>query len=236
MTFASLIDDLREEEHQIVIYRGDDPLEIETWLAEHGVAVECHWITSDGPDPFIEIKTGSEVIGTIRVDAVEGLLEPPIDRPGDRDGVSEGYGVLFELLEKTVFSGMARRDFLAVSREIEDRAYRVGEGTLWASFQTLSTFKSQAEVYRILCTETSLNVHIYGVDDWSPPLIPGVTYHTESATRFEPYWILAYDGGSDRSQACGLVAQEENDEYTGFWTNDPQTVETISNRFWKTDR
>ena len=95
------------------------------------------------------------------------------------------------------------------------------------SFQTLSTFKSQTEVYRTLATETDLDIHIYGLDDWTPPTISGVTYHTDGAEGLEPYWALAYGGGPTDSQACGLVAQEHSNEYTGFWTSDPALVEEI---------
>ncbi|WP_232833773.1 DICT sensory domain-containing protein [Saliphagus sp. LR7] len=198
------------------------------WLANHGVAVESRSLPSGGPAPFIELKTDGEVVGVIGIEAVEGLLESPIHRPGDRSGISEGYQVLFDVLEKTVVSGMTRRELLAVSREIEDRAYRVGEGTLRVSFQTLSTFRSQADIYRTLATDTTLDIHIHGLDDWTPPTITGITYHTAKAERFEPYWVLAYDGGPTDNQACGLVAQEHSEGYTGFWTNDPALVEEIT--------
>jgi len=223
-----LIADRRGSEHRFTVYRRDDPPEIETWLATHGVAVESRSLPPGGPPPFIEIETDGEVVGIIGVEAVEGLLEPPIVRPGDRDGVSEGYRILFEVLDETVFSGVERRALLAVSREIEDRAFRVGDGTLRVSFQTLSTFRSQTPVYRTLATETDLDIHVYGVDDWSPPAIPGITYHAEGVERFEPFWAMAFDGGPDETRACGLVARERSDEYTGFWTDDPAIVGEIS--------
>lgn len=224
----SLIAELRDREHQFTIYRSGDQPDIEVWLADHGVAVESRSLPPGGPEPFVEIKTDGEVVGVIGIEAVEGLLEPPISRPGDRDDISDGYRVLFDVLEKMVLSGMNRRELLAVSREIEDRAYRVGEGTLRVNFQTLSTFRSQTEVYRTLTTETDLDIHIHGLDDWTPPTITGITYHIDEAERFEPYWALAYDGGPTDSQACGLVAQEHSNDYTGFWTNDPALVEEIA--------
>lgn len=227
MTLGSMIDGVRERNHQITVYRHGERPEIETWLATHGVPVESRSLPAGGPDPFIELRTDGEVVGIIGVDAVEGLLEPPIRPPGDRDDVSAGYRALFEILENTVFSGMNRRELLAVSREIEDRAFRVGAGTLRACFQTLSAFKSQTEAYRTLATETDLDIHIYGVDDWTPPAISGITYH-ETAEQFERYWALAYDGGPDQTQACGLVAEEHADEYRGFWTNDTARVEAIA--------
>ena len=223
-----LIAELRNREHQFTIYRRGDQPEIEVWLADHGVAVESRSLPPGGPEPFVEIKTDGEVVGVIGIEAVEGLLEPPISRPGDRDDISDGYRVLFDVFEKMVLSGMNRRELLAVSREIEDRAYRVGEGTLRVNFQTLSTFRSQTEVYRTLTTETDLDIHIHGLDDWTPPTITGITYHIDEAERFGPYWALAYDGGPTDSQACGLVAQEHSNDYTGFWTNDPALVEEIA--------
>ncbi|GAA0506360.1 Diguanylate Cyclase and Two-component system sensory domain-containing protein [Halorubrum aquaticum] len=231
MTFSSLIAEIQGRRQRVVVYRSGDRLEIETWFADHGVDVESRSLPADGPNPFLEIETDGEVTGVIGVEAVEALLEPPIRRPDDRTGISDGYRALFDVLERTVFSGMNRRELLAVSREIEDRAFRVGDGTLWVSFQTLSTFRSQTEVYRTLGAETSLEIHVHGVEDWAPPAIPGITYHTGEAARFEPYWVLAYDGGPDEEQACGLVVEERSDEYTGFWTNDPTVVEDIATTF-----
>lgn len=225
---GSLIADMRDRDHRCTVYRSGDPLEIEQWLANHGVAIESRSLPPDGPTPFIEIEVNDEVVGVIGIEAVEGLIEPPIVRPGERDEISEGYRVLFEILEKTVVCGMSRREFLAVSREIEDRAFRIGEGTLRVSFQTLSIFESQIDVYRTLATETDLEIHIYGVEDWTPPAITGITYHAEEVERFEPYWALAYDGGGDSTQACGLVAEELSDGYTGFWTSDSAIVGEIA--------
>jgi len=231
MILTELIDTFREQDHQVVVYRGGDRLETEAWLADHGIDVQSRSLPTGGPEPFLEIKTDGEVVGIIGVDAVEALLEPPIRRPGDRSDVSEGYRSLLEILEQTVISGMNHRELLAVSREIEDRAYRVGEGTLWISFQRLSAFSSQTDVYRALDAETELDIHVYGVEDRAPPDISGISYHARDGTKFERYWALAYDGGPDRTQACGLLAEERADGYTGFWTNDAVTVDVIATAF-----
>ena len=224
---GSLISDVRDGRKQCIVYRSGEVPEIERWLTDRGVATRSRPVPSAWPNPFIEIRTNDEVAGVIGIEAAEALIEPPIVGPDKREELPEGYRALFDILERTGFSGMGRRDLLAVSREIEDRAYRVGDGTLWVCFQTLSAFRSQTEVYRTLATETDLDIHVYGVEDWTPPAIPGITYHTEEAEEFEPYWIMAYDGGSNETQACGLVAEERSDEYAGFWTNDPTRVGKI---------
>lgn len=78
---------------------------------------------------------------------VERLLSPPIVRPETYEGLSPAYRALFEVLDGTVYTSMARREPLAVSREIEDRAYRVGSGSLDVGFQRLSNYRSQVPAY-----------------------------------------------------------------------------------------
>lgn len=227
---GSLIADIRDRGHHLTIYRSGDPSEIELWLTERDVNIDARSLPPGGPKPFIEIDTDGEFVGVIGEEALVGLLDPPIVRPGERDEIDEGYRVLFEVLDDTVFTGVNRRELLAVSREIEERAFRVGNGTLQVSFQSLSKFRSQAVVYDALATRTNLDIHIYGADDWDPPAINGITFHGQAAERFEAYWSLAFDGGTDASQACGLVAEEQSDGYNGFWTNDPDIVQKISSR------
>lgn len=228
MRLGSLLADFRDRDHQLTIYRSGDPSEIELWLTDRGVSIDARSLPPGGPKPFIEIETGGKFVGIIGEEQLVGLLDPPIDRPGERDGIDEGYRVLFEVLDDTVFRGLNRRELLAVSREIEERAFRIGNGTLRVSFQTVSKFRSQAAVYDALATRTSLDIHIYGAEDWEPPAINGITFHGQAAERFEAYWSLAFDGGTDVTQACGLVAEEKSAGYNGFWTNDPGIVEEIS--------
>ena len=117
MIIDSLFAEVRDRKHQFTIYRSGDQSDFEVWLADHGVAVTSRSLPPGGPEPFIEIKADGEVVGVIGIEAVEGLLEPPICRPDDRDGSSDGYRALFDVLEKVVISGMNRRELLAVSRK-----------------------------------------------------------------------------------------------------------------------
>ncbi|WP_348611173.1 DICT sensory domain-containing protein [Halobaculum rarum] len=208
------------------MYRGDDPTEVESLFAAHGVEYEVRALPSTGPGPFVLIETDGEFAGAIGAAELEGLFEPPIVRPGERDEVSPGYRAIFELFDDTLFASMRRRALLAVSREIEDRAYRAGTGTLRASFQRFSAFRPQVDAYRHLAADTDLAVHVYGTADWEPPTIPDITYHVTGGDDLDRFWVLAFDGG-DEGHACGLVAKEESDEYTGVWTDDAAVVEEI---------
>lgn len=103
----------------------------------------------------------------------------------------------------------------------------MGHGGLHVGFQTLSAFPTQVDVYRHLASTTDLNVHIYGVEGWEPSHIAAITYHEYESDAFGRYWILAFDGGSAEHQACGLIGQELEDGYRGFWTDDPRIVQRI---------
>ncbi|QZX99769.1 DICT sensory domain-containing protein [Halobaculum rubrum] len=222
----SLLTRARNREHAIVVYRGDEPIEVESLFAAHGVEYAVRELPPTGPDPFVHIETDGEFAGVIGAAELEGLFAPPIVRPGERDEVSPGYRAIFELFDDTLFTSMRRGALRAVSREIEDRAYRVGTGTLRASFQRFSAFRPQVDAYRHLAADTDLAVHVYGADDWEPPTIPGVTYHATGDGDLDRFWALAFDGG-DEAQACGLVAREESDGYTGLWTDDVAVVEEL---------
>lgn len=255
----SLLDSIRHRSRTFRVYRSDNNTDLEEQFASHLVDIDTRSLPPDGPDPFVVIEADGAFAGALSLERFEALLEPPIVRPGGygkdrpgaslengnnrprtpldsstnaRDDIPDGYRVLFDVLGDTVFTAMERRQLLAVSREIEDRAFRVGTGTLRVGFQTLSTFKSQVEMYRYLATETDLDIHIYGVSDWNPPEIDEITYHPltdDSSTldSLERYWLLAFDGGPTETQACGLLAQERLEGYDGFWTDDATIVRRI---------
>lgn len=223
-----LIDDTQHHGKRITLYADDVEDALTSRFGDSSVTIERRRLPPHGPEPFVTIHDAGQVVGSVSLDDFEELLTPPIVRPGDREEVSAGYRALFELLDDTVFDSLDRRQLLGASREIEDRAFRVGDGTLRVSFQSLSIFESQVDVYRHLAGETALDVHVYGEGDWDPPEIAGLTYHRSDAATVKHFWALAFDGGGDETQTCGLVARERDDEYAGFWTYDPEIVETIA--------
>jgi len=228
MTFESMLAGVRDRGRHVTIYRRrDEETDFDDWFINHAVSVDVRPLPPGGPDAFVAIESDGGFAGVLGEEQLSGLLEPPVVRPGERDDISAGYRVLFDVLDDTVFTSMERRQLLAVSREIEDRAYRVGAGTLRVGFQTLSAFEPQLDVYRHLATTTELDIHIYGSADWTPPEIAGVTYHTVDDSRAR-YWVLAFDGGPDDTQASGLVAKERSDGYDGFWTDDIGMVDEIT--------
>lgn len=227
--FDSLLSGVNSQERQFTVYRSGDETAVESAFETHRVSVEHRDLPSGGPEPFLVIEDGGEFAGALPVSELEALLEPPIVRPGDRDDVSAGFAVLFEVLDETVFTAMDRRQLLAVSREIEDRALRVGHGQLHASFQRREAFEPQAELFQYLGDETELEISIYGVEGGSLPEISGGTYHR--APELDRYWTLAFEGCNTGTQACALVSREYSEGYDGFWTDDGDLVDEIISKY-----
>ncbi|RLM56513.1 histidine kinase [Halobellus sp. Atlit-31R] len=223
---GAILDAVHRSEKQLVVYRSGGETDLEAQFASHRVDVVHRDLPPGGPEPFLIVSEGGKFAGALPLEDLIGLLEPPVVRPGAREDVSDGYRVLFEVLDETVFTTMERRALLTVSREIEERAFRVGCGTLHASFQQLSVFEPQVETYRRLADASELDIHVYGTDDWTPPAIDGVTYHSDAA-EIDQFWTLTFDGCGDDTQACALLAREQAEGYEGCWTNDPETVRQI---------
>jgi hypothetical protein len=229
--FDALVDRARTARAQFTVFVGADDrgdVDVAERFANHDVHVEYRTLPSGAPAPFVVVERDGEFAGAIALADLADILEPPVVGPGDADDVSDGYRVLFEVLDDTVFTAMARRELLAVSREIEERAFRIGTGVLHAGFQSLSVYRSQVDVYRTLATDTDLEIHVYGDADWSPPAVPGISYHAYPNADDERFWVMAFVGGDAASTTNALVARQEGDAYDGFWTDDAGVTREVT--------
>ena len=187
-------------------------------------ATVSHRPLPEGSSGFVVVCEDGEFVGSIATEGLTRLLSPPLVRPWDETLISEGYRALFEALDETLFASFDRRQLLFTTREIEERAWRVGHGTLSVCFQRSSAMDAQVPVYERFADETDLDIHVYVSDDWSPPEIEGVTAHAEAADEIGTFWLLAFDGGGNDDQACTLLAEERPEGFYGFWSYDPELV------------
>jgi len=215
---------VRATDTRFVVYGTERTPALERQLASYNVRV-AHRRTDADVSPFVVVEADGAFVGALPPGKLASLLDPPLVRPDAPDGDDDTYEILFEALDETVYAALSRRELLVVSREIEDRAFRVGAGSLRVGFQRLSAFREQTDVYRRLAGDTDLDVHVYGAADCDPPDIPGLTVHrgTDELTR---YWFLAF-GGVGTATTCALVARETEDGYDGFWTDDPALTREI---------
>ncbi|MFC7240340.1 DICT sensory domain-containing protein [Saliphagus sp. GCM10025317] len=221
------IEAVEEGRKWLTVYSDDDSTDLSDRLAARNATVITRRLPPRGPPPFVTIHDGPTFVGAVSLETLEELLAPPVIRPTDRTGLSEGYRALLEVLEETLFTALDRRQLLATSREIEDRAFRVGNGTVRVGFQRLSAFEHQVPLYRRLGETTRLDIHVYGRPDWEPPSLENVRYHRDEESVLAPFWCLAFDGGEDPMQACALVARERESGFLGFWTYDTDLVGEI---------
>jgi len=84
-------------------------------------------------------------------------------------------------------------------------------------------------VYEQLCS-TDLEIHAYGVGDTQlpPELDETITTHTGTSKLHRRCWFVVFEPPSSTKRASGLFAVErEPNYYDGFWTFQPQGVESI---------
>jgi DICT domain-containing protein len=131
-------------------------------------------------------------------------------------------------LDETMFTSYSREDMVAASREIEDRAWRVGDGELHAGFQTLDVLTGETDTYDLLGGKERLDVHAYAADEGDAPDVEHYTVHVGETAEIRETWFVAYDGGGYDEAKCALLAEERAPgEFYGFWSYDPETVDYI---------
>lgn len=229
MTLADFVADVADRRKTMVVYASDGAPDVAAHFASRNVTVEHESLAAGGPDGFVVLRDEDGFVGAFSLSKLVELLDPPLFRPTHREDVSEPWRALYETLDNTLFASFDRRQLLGATREIENRAWRVGAGALRAGFQSAAALEDQVDVYRRLAAETDLSVHVFVADDDGIPDPEGVEVFVAEGTEVGDYWFLAYDAAGDPLNACGLVAEErEPGSYYGFWTYDTDHVAALS--------
>ncbi|UPM43645.1 DICT sensory domain-containing protein [Halocatena salina] len=176
--------------------------------------------TSSGPQRYVVLSKGDEFVTAMSIDTVFGSDE--------KASQSGAYRPILDHLDETTFTSYDVGQMGAASHEIEDRAWRVGSGTVYAGFGTVSALGVRIDTYERLADKKPLSVHLYAFPDSELPAHDDVTVHLERSEEIRTTWFVAYDGDGMDSNKCALLAEErEPDAFYGFWTYDPDTVDWI---------
>lgn len=223
MSLTELISGVEAEEKTLIVYNADDAVEeLRERFADRNLSVEAG-STEPGPERFLVLKNGDEYLTASGVDPL--LEDPKTEQPGFE---ADPYRPILDRLDETTFTSYGRREMLAASREIEDRAWRVGRGQLHAGFQRISTLERQLDVYTSLGERGTLTVHAYAAPDVPIPEQDAFVVHPERSEEIERSWFVAYDGAGVDENKCALLAEErEPGSFYGFWTYDPDTVDYV---------
>lgn len=196
-------------------------------LAVRNADVVHRSLPDAGSGGFVVVRRDGEFRGALPLTSVERALASPGGSARDRDEAA--FQDFMDLFDETVFASYDRGRMLATAREIEDRAWRVGQGTLVAGFQSAAALGERADLYETLGGRDGLDVHVYvAADAADAPDVDRVTVHAEPAPELGDFWVLAFDAGGDDANKCALVGEERTDgEFYGFWTYDPDLVDEI---------
>jgi Sensory domain in DIguanylate Cyclases and Two-component system len=223
MSLTELIAGVEAHETTLTVYNAEEAVtDLRERFADRNLTVEVGTATG-GPDRFAVLSRGGECVSATGIEAL--LADPDAEQAGFQ---SDPYRPILDHLDETLFTSYDRGEMLAASREIEDRAWRVGRGELHAGFQRLSTLRPQLETYRALGKHDGLTVHTYGVPDAEIRTRGAFLVHAEESEEIATSWFVAFDGDGLDGNACALLAEERlPGEFYGFWTYDPDTVRYV---------
>ena len=226
MSLSELIQCVEAHEKTLTVFNSD-PETVETLRAQFGdrnLTVRGESTESDTPKSYVVLSQDETFVTAADLEHVLATG----DGADPEFGASDGRPILNHL-DETMFTSYDTEQMIAASREIEDRAWRLGEGQLHAGFQKLSILRPQIDVYEQLASKEKLNVDAYAAPDEEVPDHGGdLTIHVERAEEIRESWFVVFDGGGDDVNKCALVAEErEPRAFYGFWTYDPETVDWV---------
>ncbi|TKX56841.1 histidine kinase [Halorubrum sp. SS5] len=245
MSLIELIAGVEAHEATLTVFNADPAVtdELREHFADRNVRIVDDQ-TASGPEEFAVLARDGEFVTAVTVDEL-------LSRPGEGETAATGVGVaesdegggesrerggagdrvgrpVLDHLDETMFTSYSREDMVAASREIEDRAWRVGDGELHAGFQTLDVLTGEADTYDLLGEKERLDVHAYAADEGDAPDVEHYTVHVGETAEIRETWFVAYDGGGYDEAKCALLAEERAPgEFYGFWSYDPETVDYI---------
>ncbi|WP_435195250.1 DICT sensory domain-containing protein [Natronomonas sp. EA1] len=226
MSLTELIAGVESHEKTLTVFNTDaDTVEtIREQFADRNLSVSGETTPSGKPRGFVVLAQDDEFVTAASVPDV--LSADPEMTPGFE---TDAYRPILDHLDETMFTSYDTGQMVAASREIEDRAWRLGKGQLHAGFQRLSILSDQMDVYKRLAEKEGLDVHAYAAPDADVPRHDtDLTIHVERSEEIERSWFVVYDGAGVDVNKCALLAEErEPRAFYGFWTYDPDTVDWI---------
>lgn len=226
-----LYDALAAKTQQFVVlnYHGsDDRLEsIRHRLASTGISTMVEETDSGDPANLGVFYDDETVLEAVDIDDwwPESLT---VEHTLEGDGGFEMPTVPDDDTSVVVSPEITRQRLVGISRQFEQRALRAGTGRLSVGFQNLSVLADSPRtqrIYRQLAT-AGVDVSVHGYPDTQIGDVPYEIIPDETGT-FRAYWFMLYDGGGDLSRKAVLVALEQENGYSGYWSTDSTVVDTV---------
>jgi hypothetical protein len=221
-----------EQRRKVLEVYTDSPelvADLREQFSTRNVDIVEHPLTSTSGREFVVIRTtDGSYSGALGIEQFQKILSPSIQFPFEVSDPDEDLSELFDFLDNTIFASFDRRQMLAVSREIEERAWRVGRGRLYVGFQRAEAITAQRSVYETFASHSDVEARLFIADELSADLDSSIEVVSNGPSELGQYWFLMFDGGGDDELKCGLLAEErEDDEFYGFWTYEAAMVDDI---------
>ncbi|WP_418284432.1 DICT sensory domain-containing protein [Halorubrum sp. DTA46] len=243
MSLIELIAGVEAHEATLTVFNADSAVTatLREHFADRNIEIAAAK-TPSGPENYAVLERDGAFVTAVTVDELLPQSGPEDAGSVESGGDSAGQGVedidkrsprrvgqrILDHLDETMFTSYSRADMVAASREIEDRAWRVGDGELHAGFQTLDVLTGESDTYDLLGEKEALDVHAYAADEGDAPDVEHYTVHIGQTAEIRETWFVAYDGGGIDEAKCALLAEERAPgEFFGFWSYDPETVDYI---------
>lgn len=222
MDIRDVIDSVRARERTLTVFAPDDTLA--DALAAHFASQNVRVVHERVPEtelPSVVVSEHGRVRARVDASSVATFVDdnPLVKRVGE----DVPYRDILEAVDDTTFTAYDAESMLYASREIEDRAWRRGEGTLAAGFQSAASFDAQRHTYEVLASG-DIDVHVFVPDGVEEPPA-NVTVH-EATGGVADAWFVAYDGGGAARQKSALLAEERAPRrFYGVLTYEPSLVD-----------
>lgn len=229
-------------ERSLVVANREEPEQVQRLFEEAfgslKVDIEELEVPSEATNVVVLVENG-EVVATSPLKAVQNAVLfvnvdlyktglSGIDKYEAPDVITELDEMVFTLRG---FPASTKEKLLLVvmSRFIEQRALKVGDGRLDAAFQKLSRIEDEygtRVVYNRL-SETEVDVHVYGIGD-SIPQQPGITVHADDGELYRRSWFVVFTPDDPNEEPAALLALETDDNtWKAMWTYDPERIERL---------
>jgi len=225
------IECIRRHEKELRLFNVDGTDAIRETLGAffetQNVRIVVDRTASGRPEDIAVLSDATEVLAVVDMSLLRELVEDVPAGTGQL-GIADGeYEDVLRYLKETTFRSYDTEQLLFASREIEDRARRVGRGSIHAGFQRCSVIATQRSVYTDLARR-GVSVHAYGVPDATPPDLGPGHVHAVPTDEIAKTWFVVFDGGGNDTQKTALLAREhDGGRFDGVWTYDPGLVDHV---------
>jgi hypothetical protein len=231
MDLRETIEYIRGREKELCLFNTDssDPVheELGTFFETQNVRIAVDRTASGKPDGVAILSDATGVLEIVDVTTLRELLDN-VPAGAGNIGIADGeYANLLCHLKETTFTSYDTEQLIYASREIEDRARRIGRGSIHAGFQRCSAIAEQRSIYTDLARR-GVSVHAYGTPDTTLPDLGSGRVHAVPTDDIAETWFVVFDGGGDDAQKTALLAREYDEgSFYGSWTYDPDLVNHV---------